>query len=340
MNKSRICSLVVPVMSAISVLFSARLGADDAGKRILATTFPVHQIVRNVAKGSGAELSLLLPAQLGCPHDYALSPQDMMKLAKADILVVNGLGMEEFLGAPVEKANAKIIIVDSSAGIKETLEYAESCDHSDPGHADHHHHHCHSGVNPHLFASPRMAAKMAMNIADGLAKADPANAGIYLKNGKEYSGRLERLADEMADAVKKLNNRKIVQPHGIFDYLARDIGIEIIATMQAHGQEPSAAETLQLIKKIKDEKPGAIVSEPQYPDKMPKTISKETGVPHIRLDPVASGPEDAALDHYERTMRENMKILEKSIGKCKNGALSSQTRCIRAIPSRFCILYM
>jgi ABC-type Zn uptake system ZnuABC Zn-binding protein ZnuA len=310
MNKSRICSLVVSVMSAISILSFARLGADDAGKRILATTFPVHQIVRNVAKDSGAELSLLLPAQLGCPHDYALSPQDMMKLAKADILVVNGLGMEEFLGAPVEKANAKIIIVDSSAGIKDTLEYAESCDHADHGHAGHEHH---SAMNPHIFASPRMAAKMAMNIADGLAKADPANAAIYLKNGKEYSDKLDKLADEMSDAVKKLKNRKIVQPHGIFDYLARDIGIEIIATMQAHGQEPSAAETLQLIKKIKDEKPGAIVSEPQYPDKMPKTISKETGVPHIKLDPAASGPEDATLDHYERTMRDNMKILENLV---------------------------
>ncbi len=311
MKTVRIAAILVSALFLISIFPTPPAIAATGGKRILATTFPVHQIVRNVAKDSGAELSLLLPAQLGCPHDYALSPQDMMKLAKADMLVINGLGMEEFLGAPVKKANEKIILIDSSAGIKDTIEYTDSCDHTDHGHAGHEHH---SAMNPHIFASPRMAAKMAMNIADGLAKADPANAAIYLKNGKEYSDKLDKLADEMSDAVKNLKNRKIVQPHGIFDYLARDIGLAIIATMQAHGQEPSAAETLQLIKKIKDEKPGAIVSEPQYPDKMPKTISKETGVPHIKLDPAASGPEDATLDHYERTMGENMKILEKSIG--------------------------
>jgi ABC-type Zn2+ transport system substrate-binding protein/surface adhesin len=109
----------------------------------------------------------------------------MQKLAKADMLVVNGLGMEEFLGAPVKKANANITVIDSSMGIKETLDYSEEHhhgddhghDHSEAGHhaedsehdhdvhdhdQEHHphgHDHHHSGANPHLFASPRMTAR-------------------------------------------------------------------------------------------------------------------------------------------------------------------------------------
>ena len=68
--------------------------------------------------------------------------------------------------------------------------------------------------------------------------------------------------------MKKFKNKKIIQPHGIFDYLARDLGLEIVATTQGHGQEPSTAEIINLIKIIKNEKVGAIASEPQYSDKI------------------------------------------------------------------------
>jgi zinc transport system substrate-binding protein len=63
----------------------------------------------------------MIPAEMGCPHDYALTPQDMRKLAKADVLIVNGLGLEEFLGAPLQKANPTLRIVDSSQGITQVL---------------------------------------------------------------------------------------------------------------------------------------------------------------------------------------------------------------------------
>ena len=92
---------------------------------VLCTTFPIHLIARNVAQGrAGVDLQLMLPAGMGCPHDYALTPQDMRKLAAADVLVVNGLGLEEFLGAPVRTANPDIETIDSSAGIQDLLEYA------------------------------------------------------------------------------------------------------------------------------------------------------------------------------------------------------------------------
>jgi ABC-type Zn uptake system ZnuABC Zn-binding protein ZnuA len=69
--------------------------------RILASTFPIYQITRNVTRDvEGIALELMIPAALGCPHDYVLTPQDMDKLAKADLLIINGLGMEEFLGSP------------------------------------------------------------------------------------------------------------------------------------------------------------------------------------------------------------------------------------------------
>jgi zinc/manganese transport system substrate-binding protein/zinc transport system substrate-binding protein len=297
----------------------------EAGKKleILATTFPIYQITRNVTNGCGnVEVRLMLPSQLGCPHDYALTPQDMQKLGRADVIVVNGFGMEEFLGAPIKRANSNIVIVDSSAGINETLDYADEGEHGDhhvhdaeDGQGDHgedmHHH---SGINPHLFASPRMVSKIAKNIACGLGKADPEEARTYLKNAEAYAEKMNSLAEEMAALGRRLRNNRVVEPHGIFDYLARDMGLDIVAVMQAHGQGPSASEMMDIVRIIREKKAGAILTEPQYPEKVGRTLAKESGIPAIMLDPVATGPDDAALDYYEKVMRQNMKMLEETLG--------------------------
>ncbi|MDZ4199527.1 MAG: metal ABC transporter substrate-binding protein [Kiritimatiellia bacterium] len=290
--------------------------AGESGIKVLSTTFPVHQLVRQVVEGkAGVTADLLLPSQLGCPHDYALTPQDMLKLAQADVLVINGLGLEEFLGAPVRKANPKMKVIDSSAGIRETLPYSDSA-HHDCHAADHHDHGhpSHGGINPHLFASPRMTARLALTIAAGLSEADPEGATLYFKNARAVAEKMNRMADELTALGRRLKNNRIAQPHGVFDYLARDMGLEIVAVLQAHGQEPAAAEMIRLIQAIRETKAGAIFTEPQYPDKIGRLLSKETGIPVARLDPVASGPENAPLDYYERIMRQNMEILGSTLG--------------------------
>lgn len=181
-------------------------------------------------------------------------------------------------------------------------------------HHEHDRHHHHAGVNPHLFASPRMTAQLAMNVVAELSKIDPNGADTYFKNARAYAETINKLADDMAALGKRLKNNRIVQPHGVFDYMARDVGLEIIAVMQAHGQEPSASEMLQLVKTIKDKRAGAIFTEPQYPEKAGKALSKETGIPVAMLDPVATGPGNAPLDYYETVMRQNMKTLESTLG--------------------------
>ena len=127
MNRKWIFAMLAICIFIGLTVFSALGKAGAAEQTVLATTFPIYQIVRNVTHGrDGVKVDLMLPSQMGCPHDYALTPQDMKKLAKADILVVNGLGMEEFLGAPVKKANPNIRVIDSSTGIQETLQYSEA----------------------------------------------------------------------------------------------------------------------------------------------------------------------------------------------------------------------
>jgi len=284
-------------------------GRDD-GKtvRILCGTFPIYLFTKAVTAGSDkVRVELMIPPALGCPHDYTLAPEDMKKIAAASVFVANGLGMEEFLGAPLKRVNPRIAVIDTSAGIGELIPLKE-----DPHEAGRHRH---AGGNPHLFASPRMAARIVRNLADQLGRIDPFGAELYRRNARAYAAELETLADEFAAAVRDLPARKIVTEHEVFDYLARDCGLEVVAVVEATpGQEPSAAAMAELIKTIKASSAAAVFTEPQYPAKVSRVIAREAGVPVAVLDPVAGGPEGAGPDYYLTTMRANRDTLVKALG--------------------------
>ena len=97
----------------------ARAEEVKGGKiHVLCSIFPIYQFTRNVAEGSsGVEIGLLLSPGLGCPHDYSLTPQDIQRISHGDVLVINGLGLDEFIGAPLKRANPNVKIIDSSKGI-------------------------------------------------------------------------------------------------------------------------------------------------------------------------------------------------------------------------------
>jgi zinc transport system substrate-binding protein len=303
--------ILILILTAAPAFGAPRASAGPP--RILCTTFPIYQITRNVtARREGVRVDLMLPAGLGCPHHYVLTPGDMRKLARADVLVVNGLGMEGFMGAPLDKANPDIEVVESAEGILDLLPYHDAPHAEHGAHGDAHD----SGAmqNPHLFVSPRMAALLAVNIAAGLAAADPEGAQAYRAAAHAYAGRLHALADAMAARVRTFRNRRIAQPHGVFDYLARDIGLEIVAVTQPHGLAPSAAGMRTLAETLRAAGAGAVFTEPQYDAKVGRTLAREIGIPVAVLDPVATGPEDAPLDYYERTMRRNLETMARLLG--------------------------
>ena len=309
-----------PLLAALAALVSFAaadsLYAGDKKLKVECTTYPIYQVTRNVVQGSdGLEVKLLIPANTGCPHDYNITPQDVKRISEADVLVVNGLGMETFLGAPVKKANGKLKVIDSSAGIKDLLQYSMvELDQDKPENlADDEH----KGINPHLFASPRMNGRLALNIGAAFAKIDPANEKLYLKNAEDYAAKMNKLNDEFAAVAKDLKNKKVVMTHGVFDYLTRDMGVEVVAVLREYEeemQEPSAGRIIEISKTIKAKSAGAIFTEPQYSDKVAKMIGTEAGVPVAKLDPVVSGPDEVGLDYYEKAMRANLETMKRLLG--------------------------
>ncbi len=304
--------LIILTLTTITTAYS------NSSTRILASTLPMYLITKNLLKDlDGVELDILIPAELGCPHDYALTPKDMKKLSQSDIMIINGLNLEEFIGAPVKRANSNITVIDSSEGIADLLEYTSN-ENKDEEHHEANHEHIHSGINPHLFVSPRMRIKIAENIAKNLKNILPKNSqSIVNTNLKRYKAEMQILVTKLNKIKEKLKNNRIIQPHGVFDYLAKDAGLDIIATIQPHGDKPSASRMIELIKLIKSEKIAAIITEPQYSSKVAKTISREAGIPVIELNPVASGNPKAPIDFYTSEMRKNIDLLITTLGENK-----------------------
>lgn len=278
-------------------------GNADGETHVLVTSFPLWLMARRVAEEvPGVTVELLIPADAGCPHDYALTPRDMMRLAGADVLIMNGLGLESLLGpdagaaAGRMKAGARVIVC--AEGVPDLLRDGDE-----------------KGVNPHLFASPRMAARLVRNMGEGLAAAYPRHAGQYRANAAACAAGLDALAGTFAALGPRLAHTRIMTQHGDFAYLARDSGLELVAVIQPHeGQEPSAADLLRLTRLIREKGVGAVFADSQYPAKAGETLARESGIPLAVLDSVAGGPADAAPDYYECVMKNNLHVLERTLG--------------------------
>ncbi len=326
-NKIFILSITL-VLSAIS---SAIL-AQNVKTKILCTTFPMYIFTQNITKNVPVEVELLLSSELGCPHSYSLSPKDMQRIATANILVINGLGMEEFLGAPIKRANSKLDILDSSLGVLENegskdtnilqehdhfLEHSDNCEHLHSENCEHLHN---SLINPHLFTSPRLAISIAKNIAKGLSTKTPEYAMEYQKNAQIYIQELEKLLKEMNEISLKLQERKIVTHHNIWEYFTQDMKLEVVAVIMDFaiaGKEPSASQMIQIVKKINAFQVKAIFTEPQYSNKVAKRIAQESKVPLAVLDPMTTGPQNPPLDYYQIIMRNNFTVLKNVLGYIK-----------------------
>ena len=346
-RKGKVYALLLICTLLASLFAVSGAVAAEAKVRVLATTYPVYLITRAVTQSSpDVQVDLLIPAQTGCPHDYALTPRDMQKLAKARIVVINGLGLEAFLEKPLAAAG-KFTVVDSSKGVKAIVEDHDEDQHAAPGgaeaaHKDGHDHaatakgheagqesgqeaghdhgtehgHDHGGVNPHAFASPMQAAIMARNIGRGLAAAEPVAAKNCPEAAEAYAARLEAVGKRLAAVGANATNKNVVALHDGMAYLVRDAGLNLVDVIQEDEEaQPSAARLLDLVKKIKESKPVVLIGEPQYSEKPVRALSAETGVPAVQLDSLASGLSNAPLDYYETVMTNNCIILEKYFAK-------------------------
>lgn len=273
--------------------------SDAKVKNVVASIFPVYLFTQAVCENvPDVKVSLLVPASAGCPHDFSLRPGDLQKLARADILVINGAGLEDFLDKAMQSLDVYPVMLDAGHGIP-LLE--------ESGKHDHDHAHDHAHGNPHIFAAPDTAALMVANIAAGLVAQDPANAEIYRTNASAYIAKLEDVSVNLQKLGETAKNRLIALEHEALAYLAANARLEVVEIFE---NGLSAAELTRLGQELKEKKPALLAGDSQYPQKLLITLSDETDIPYASLNTCASGPENARPDFYIDAMKKNREILE------------------------------
>lgn len=289
-SKSLLIAVIIPAMFAVS--------CKDEGRPVISKTFtvvasfyPVYIIVKNVADSvEGVRVVNLTPPVTGCLHDYSITAADMRNLEGAGILLVNGAGMESFLGK-INERYPGLRVAELSRGIK-LIEVNGS-------------------KNPHVWLSISNAIVMTLNCVDALAAADRVHEAQYRANGNKYIAKLMKLRGEMDSGMKPYSGKRIITFHEAFPYFAQEYGLVIAAVIEREpGSEPSARELAETIMLIKKSGIRSLFIEPQYPSTTAGTIAAETGAGVYILDPAVTGED--SNDAYINIMRKNLDVLESA----------------------------
>lgn len=268
---------------------------------VVASFYPVWIMASNVTAGvEGVELTLLTRQDTGCLHNYQLLPQDMKTLDRADVLLLSGAGMEDFIG-DAAASFADLKLVDTGAEIV-PLE----SDHHVHEH-EHENNHDHS-INPHIWLDVDNAIVQTRAIAEALKNAKPEAAKKFDDNADAYINRLEKLKGEMVEILTPIKGSKLVTSHDAFAYFARAFSLEIAAVIQQDEEtDPSAAHLGEICELMERENIPAVFVEPDTKGSAPKTIAQEVGASLITLDPVTKGELDPAA--YEKAQLANAKAI-------------------------------
>jgi len=269
-------------------------------RRAVATFSILGDFARNVG-GEQVELATLVGPN-GDVHVFAPTPGDVKTIAAADIVFVNGLGLEGWIDRLIAASATRALVVVASRGITPRSGTRAQ----DRGASD-----------PHAWQSVANAKLYVGNIRDGLIAIDAAEKKIFEANANTYLAKLDALDGEIRAAIEAIPSarRKVITAHSAFGYFGDAYGIEFIAPEGLSTEaEPSARDIAKLIEQIRRENVPALFLENVADSRLLQRIGAETGV-RIggRLYSDALSPPDGPAASYIEMMRSNLRELTRAL---------------------------
>lgn len=284
----------------LMIVFGALSFAKD--KLVVGVTLqPYYSFVRNIAKDK-VIVEPVVRLDLYDSHSYQPKVEDIKKMSDLDVLVVNGIGHDEFifdiLNASDKKDKIKIIYANKQVSLMPVAGSLSS----------------QKILNPHTFISVTTSIQQIYNIARDLGEIDPTNREFYMTNAREYAKKLRKLKTETLAEVQNLGNLdfRVATLHGGYDYLLSEFGIDVKAVIEpSHGAQPSASDLQKVIAIIKKEKIDVIFGEKNFNNKFVETIHNETGVEVRKLSHMTNGPYED--DSFEKFIKYNLDEVVKAM---------------------------
>ncbi|MDY7003752.1 MAG: zinc ABC transporter substrate-binding protein [Cyanobacteriota bacterium] len=299
---------VVSLGGASSVAQNRSMAQNKNETKIVATFLPIYMFTKGVTGESG-KVELLIPAGAD-PHDYQATPDNARSIAEADVLVKNGLGLEEFLEKLVDATgNSQLQEINASQNIEPLKEEEEEHDHDHDHDHDRDHHHSHEEGNPHVWLDPVLAQQQVKNIRDGLIQADSNNEATYRANADIYIQKLQELHQEFQTRLSPFQGCKFIAFHDAYPYLAQRYNLEQMAVVELPQDNITPRDVQRVIKAAQEYQVKGLLAEVGFNDNRMQQIAKDIRLPVKKLDPINSGSLDS--EHYFTAMRNNLKSLEE-----------------------------
>jgi len=243
--------------------------AGGQGQNVLAVETYLADVAQSVA-GDRLTVGALMPLGVD-PHGFEPTPQDVAKVARSQVLIANGAGVEAFLDELLQNAGGQRQVILASAGLASRQPSAgEARDEDIEG-------------DPHFWLDPTLVIRYVENIRDGLAQADPVGAEQYAANAAAYIQKLRELDAWIVEQVGRIPpaRRLLVTNHESLGYFADRYGFTIVGTVLpsvSAGASPSAQQLTQLIGHIRASGAPAIFLETGANPQLAQQIAAETGV--------------------------------------------------------------
>ncbi|MCI8303815.1 MAG: zinc ABC transporter substrate-binding protein [Lawsonibacter sp.] len=280
-------TVLIYILALLLALPSCAPAQEEARLTVVCTTYPIYLLACSLTEGvEGVAVERLDTGSTSCLHDYSLSMADMKKLERADVIALNGAGLEEFLEDALQTSDARTIDCSQGIALLESLSHS----HEEDGHG-----HDHGHWDPHYWMDPENARIMASNLRNYLVLIDPDHAARYESNGVETAEillRCRETAEALLETYLPQGAPGLITFHDGFQYFARAFGLPLLASVEEEaGSEASAKEIVEMTELVKKGGIPVIFTEKNGSDATAKAISRETGCRVVPLTMLMDGPD-------------------------------------------------
>lgn len=273
---------------------------QDNNKLTIGITLqPYYSYVKAVV-GDKANVLPLVDAGFN-PHNYLPQPNDLRRLKQMDVIVVNGIGHDDFALKVIKAANRDdLIVIEANKDVPLLPALGESVGDG--------------AVNPHTFVGLSTTIQKVYTIASELAKIDPENGRTYRKNARAYATQFRMMKREAMLTLGDLDTAgmKVATTHNAYGYILQEFGVDVATVIEpAHGVEPSASQLQGTIEKIRESGIDVLFYELNMPNRYVETIEEATGVQLYRFSHMTHGEYES--DKVAIEMKENLTTLVEAM---------------------------
>ncbi|MFE3459235.1 zinc ABC transporter substrate-binding protein AztC [Nocardiopsis aegyptia] len=301
----RLCAATL-ALAATALGTAACSSGDDQGGGVVVTTNILGDITRAIV-GEEAEVTVLMKPNAD-PHSFGISAQEAAAVEDANLVVYNGLGLEEGVLRNVTAAEESgVTALEVGAGV-DPLPYASDEHEGEP--------------DPHFWTDPQRVVRAVDLITENVVeRVEGVDADAVRANAEAYTGELEELDAWMAEEFSAIpeQDRKLVTNHHVFGYLADRYGFEVIGAVIPSGTtlaSPSTADLKDLSDTVREAGVGAVFADSSQPDRLATVMAEEAGV-DIEVVPLFSeslSEEGQGAATYLEMTRSNTEAIVTGLG--------------------------